>query len=165
MAHPLKIVQARTPRELELARELFREYAAAIGIDLCFQGFDEELASLPGKYAEPQGRLLLCFEQNSAVGCGALRPLRDDIAEMKRLYIRPTARRRGFAKLLGQKLIDAAREIGYRAVVLDTLRSMIEARALYSSLGFAEIAAYYPNPLPDVCYMRLDLAAGSTRIK
>lgn len=152
-----KLIQAKQPAEIALVSELFREYAAGTGLDLCFQGFDEELRMLPGKYSEPCGRLYLLFDGETPAGCGALRPFRDDIAEMKRLYVRPWARRRGYARLLSKKLIEDATTINFRAIYLDTLRSMIEARNLYESLGFVECQPYYDNPLPDVCYMKLDL--------
>jgi len=151
------IVRATGPQEIALVRELFREYAAGSGLNLCFQGFDEELKTLPGKYSEPRGRLYLLFEDETSAGCGALRPFRDGIAEMKRLYVRPQFRRRGYARLLSEKLIAEARAVGYRAIYLDTLRSMTEARKLYESLGFVACQPYYENPLPDVCYMKLSL--------
>jgi GNAT superfamily N-acetyltransferase len=148
---------ARTADQIGAVRELFREYASGLGLDLCFQHFDEELATLPGKYAEPRGRLYLLMESGDYAGCGALRPFQEDIAELKRLYIRPAFRKRGFGRLISQRLIDDARQIGYRAVVLDTLRTMKEALALYASLGFGETAPYYHNPAPEVCYMRLEV--------
>jgi putative acetyltransferase len=138
-------------------RRLFREYQAAIGVDLCFQGFEEELASLPGKYAPPGGRLLLAFDGEALAGCGAMRPLAPGVAELKRIWTRPAHRGRGVARAVTEALLAAARAEGYRAVRLDTLGSMGPARALYASLGFAEIPPYYPNPLPDVVYMELRL--------
>jgi len=152
-----ELIIARSPEQIEAARELFREYAAWLGIDLCFQHFDEELATLPGKYAEPAGRLYVLVENKVTAGCGALRPFRDDIAELKRIYIRPAFRKRGFGRLISEKLLSDAQQIGYRAIVLDTLRTMKEAMALYASLGFHETSAYYENPSPDVCYLRLEL--------
>jgi putative acetyltransferase len=156
-----KLIQALQSAEIALARELFREYAAGTGLDLCFQNFDEELATLPGKYAPPHGRLYLVFDGPVAAACAALRPFRDDIAEMKRLYVRPQFRRRGYARLLSQKLIEEAKTIGCRAIYLDTLRCMVEARSLYASLGFVEFDAYYDNPLPEVCYMKLAFSGES----
>lgn len=153
----VEIIQARHPEEIALARELFREYAAGTGVDLCFQNFEEELSTLPGKYAEPGGRLYLLFDEGEGAACGALRPFGGDLGEMKRLYVRPEFRKRGHAARLCDQLISAARTIGYSAIVLDTLRSMTEARSLYQKFGFAEIDPYYPNPLPDVCYMKLKL--------
>lgn len=156
MAGP-EIIQASTPADLAKVRELFQEYAAGTGLDLCFQGFEEEVATLPGKYAPPGGRLYLLVNSGVASACGALRPFGDDLAEMKRLYVRPEFRKCGFARKLSLKLIDDARSIGYRAIYLDTLGTMVAARKLYADLGFKETGPYYANPLPDVCYLRLDL--------
>jgi len=152
-----RLIQATDPAEMALARELFREYAAGTGLDLCFQNFEEELATLPGKYAPPQGRLFLLVDDSVAAGCAALRPFRGQIAEMKRLYVKPQFRSRGYARLLSEKLIEEARTIGYRTIYLDTLRSMVQAQSLYASLGFVEFEYYYDNPLPEVCYMKLAL--------
>jgi putative acetyltransferase len=154
---PAELQLARTPDQIGAVRELFREYADSLGIDLCFQHFDEELATLPGKYADPRGRLYLLVENGLYAGCGALRPFRDDIAELKRLFIRQAFRKRGSGRLVSERLLADARQIGYRAIVLDTLRTMKEALALYASLAFRETAPYYHNPSPEVCYMRLDL--------
>ena len=153
----MKLVQATTNAELQVVTELFREYANAIGLDLCFQNFEEELKTLPGRYAPPRGRLYLIFDGAMAAGCGALRPMENERAEMKRLYIRPGFRRRGFARIVTEKLIQDARELDYRSIYLDTLRSMIAARNLYASLGFVTAERYYENPLADVCYLKLNL--------
>lgn len=153
----LTIRQAATPQDMEEARKLFLEYAAWLKVDLCFQGFDAELAGLPGKYAPPQGRLLLARAGDEPAGCIALRPLAPGIGEVKRLYVRPAYRGRGIATRLAQELLDAARAIGYASLRLDTLAFMHEAAALYRSLGFVEIAPYYDNPLPDARYMELKL--------
>src|SRR5687767_12779996 len=109
-----KLIQASTSAELQLARDLFREYAAAIGVNLCFQNFEEELATLPGKYAPPTGRLYVLFDDAMAAGCAGLRDIGSGAAEMKRLYVRPQFRNRGFGKVLAEKLIEDARAIGYR---------------------------------------------------
>jgi putative acetyltransferase len=154
-----KLIQASTSAELQLARDLFREYAAAIGVSLCFQNFEEELATLPGMYVPPTGRLYVLFDDAMAAGCAALRDIGSGVAEMKRLYVRPQFRGRGFGKVLAARLIEDAGEIGYRAICLDTLASMRAARALYASLGFRPAPAYYENPLADVCYMKLELDA------
>lgn len=153
----LRLVQAATPAELDQARALFREYQAAIGVDLCFQGFEAELAALPGAYAPPAGRLLLALDGEAPVGCGALRPIGPGVAELKRMWTRPAARGRGVARAVAGALLEAARAGGHRVVRLDTLTWMTAARALYASLGFREIPAYYPNPLPGVVYMELVL--------
>ena len=154
--------------DLALARALFVEYARWLGVDLCFQGFDAELDGLPGKYAPPLGRLLLAGPSGEATGCAALRPLDPPpalfaaaapVGEVKRLYVRPSARGTGTGRALALAIVDAARTIGYRTLCLDTLERMREARALYESLGFARCAPYYDNPLDDAVYYSLDLHA------
>lgn len=171
LTHPIRV--ARGEHDVELARSLFREYAAWLGVDLCFQGFDEELAALPGKYASPLGILLLAGPPGDAVGCAALRPLPQSgsdsspapaglaapVGEVKRLYVQPRARGTGTGRALAGAVVDAARAIGYRTLCLDTLERMTEARALYESLGFVRCARYYLNPLADACYYALDLHA------
>ena len=152
-----KIITARNPAEIALVRELFREYADSTGLNLCFQHFDEELLTLPGKYGEPLGRLYLLWDGVEVAACGALRPFSDDVAEMKRLYVRPHFRKRGYGRMLSEKLITEARIIGYGAIYLDTLASMLAARSLYATLGFVDTGPYYNNPLPDICYLKLDL--------
>lgn len=153
--------------DLALARALFEEYAAGLGVDLCFQGFADELASLPGKYGPPLGRLLLAGPPGDAVGCVALRPLPAllpevafpaPVGEVKRLYVQPRARGTGTGRALAAAIVDAARSIGYRTLCLDTLERMTEARAVYESLGFTRCARYYDNPLDDAVYFSLDLA-------
>ncbi len=148
-----------------LARELFEEYAQSIGVDLCFQGFAEELKTLPGAYAPPQGCLLLAGSPGSAFACVALRPLPavawlspdGMIGEVKRLYVRPGHRGEGWGNRLARAVIAHAGASGYRELRLDTLESMKSARSLYASLGFRECEAYYHNPLSGVVYMRLVL--------
>ncbi len=154
----MKFVQAQSPEEIEIARGLFREYAAGLNIDLCFQNFDQEVAGLPGNYAPPSGRLLLAIEGEQIAGCIALRSLGDGGCEMKRLYVRPEFRGRGLGKKLVTTMLDAAREIGYERMLLDTLPGkMDEAIALYRSLGFREIAPYYNNPVAGALFMELSL--------
>jgi GNAT superfamily N-acetyltransferase len=153
------IHQANSPQDLALARNLFLEYADWIKVDLCFQGFERELATLPGDYTPPQGRLLLAFHHEHAVGCVALRRIDATTAEVKRLYVRPEARGKRVGRQLVEQLIAAARESGYRRLVLDTLPQMPEAQALYRSFGFVEIPGYYHNPLPGVIFMELQLGA------
>jgi putative acetyltransferase len=142
-------------------REIFREYAAGLGVDLCFQGFDEELATLPGEYAAPRGALLLAYADGAIAGCCALRPLDaadyPNAAEMKRLYVRPAWRGTGLGRRLALAALDAARQRGYASVLLDTLSDMEAARALYEDLGFQEIPPYYHNPIAGAHYLKVDL--------
>jgi ribosomal protein S18 acetylase RimI-like enzyme len=142
-------------------RVLFREYAAGLGVDLCFQGFEAELERLPEMYGAPQGCLVLARAGERLVGCGALRRLdAGEVCEMKRLYVRAEARGTGLGRILAESVIAKGRSLGYAVMRLDTLAHMTAARRLYRSLGFVETAAYYDNPLPNVVYMELDLLAG-----
>lgn len=151
--------EAVSPQELEAARRLFGAYAAWLAVDLCFQGFEQEVAGLPGCYAPPAGRLLLASVAGEAVGCVGLRPLAPNICEMKRLWVEPGFGGRGLGRALAEAIIDAARTIGYRRMRLDTLpERMPAAQHLYRSLGFVEIPPYYHNPLPGVMMLELPLA-------
>jgi ribosomal protein S18 acetylase RimI-like enzyme len=151
----IRIESAETPEFVGTIRKLFVEYSESLEVDLCFQGFAEELAKLPGDYASPAGRL--AFQGNEVVGCGALRPLSSDVCEMKRLYVRPAFRGKGVGGAMINALISAAREIGYQRMRLDTLASMATAIAIYRSLGFREIAPYRANPVPGALFLELDL--------
>jgi len=159
---------AATDDDIALARALFVEYAQWLQVDLCFQGFDRELATLPGAYAPPHGRLLLAGVPGAAFGCIALRPIgpfvasvagtsaapgTPNVGEIKRLYVQPARRSGGWGRRLAEALITDARSIGYAELKLDTLEWMADARRLYARLGFRECAAYYDNPLPGVVYM------------
>ena len=155
-----RIVEADSPSHLADIRELFTEYAESLGIDLGFQGFDRELAELPGAYARPQGCLLLGLDADHTLGCVAVRPLDQDICEMKRLYVRPEARGTGLGRQLAEAAIGFGRHAGYRAMRLDTLPSMAAARALYRSLGFEAIPPYRFNPVPGTAFMELALGGG-----
>ena len=157
----LTIVPALAAADIERVRELFREYQQGLGVDLCFQQFDDEVASLPGAYAPPRGRLFLALDGDEAAGCVAVRPLAADVCEMKRLYLRRSARGRGAGRRLAEHVIDEARAMGYRAMRLDTLPQMGEAIALYGALGFTRIAPYYDNPVPGALYMERALHGGS----
>jgi ribosomal protein S18 acetylase RimI-like enzyme len=158
MNAPLHIEQAESADELAAAFALIREYADALGVDLCFQDLERELAELPGAYAPPRGRLLLARgDGGSPAGCVALRPLGPDVCEMKRLYVRPAYRSRGLGRAVVAAILNAARNIGYRRMVLDTLATMAAARALYESFGFRPIAPYYDNPIGCAVYLGREL--------
>lgn len=152
---------AEFPRDLAAVRGLFREYATWLAIDLSFQDFENELASLPGKYALPAGRLLLAWPgadgAGEALGCVALRPIEEGACEMKRLYLRSAARGTGLGRLMAERICDEARALGYRRICLDTLPRMAAAVHLYTSLGFREIPPYTYNPVPETLYLALDL--------
>jgi putative acetyltransferase len=150
-----------TAADLASTAEIFREYAASLDVDLCFQNFEHELASLPGEYAAPGGHLLLAYVGGELAGCGALRRFADaddaNACEMKRLYVRPGFRRFGLGRLLAQALLDEGRRAGYSAMLLDTLDDMEAARELYASLGFVEVPPYYFNPIAGAHYLKAEL--------
>jgi ribosomal protein S18 acetylase RimI-like enzyme len=154
----MQILDARPEEHLAIVRNLFREYASDIGVDLCFQGFEQELAELPGRYAPPDGRLLLALENGEPAGCVALRKIGDGVCEMKRLYVRPNFRRTGLGRKLAETVIGSARHIGYARMCLDTLDSMKPAIALYESLGFERTAPYCHNPIGNAVFMDLKLS-------
>lgn len=142
-------------------RSIFREYAEGLQVDLCFQGFEAELAELPGEYSEPRGALLMAQIDDKLAGCCALRPLDavdyPNACEMKRLYVRPAFRRSGVGRQLVEAILDCARQAGYDCVLLDTLNEMETARALYQDLGFEEIPPYYHSPIEGAHYLKVDL--------
>lgn len=158
MTVPPSLRQAASPADVETARSLFAEYQKALGISLCFQNFDAEVASLPGAYAAPEGRLLLAFVGDEPAGCVALRKLDDGICEMKRLWVRPAFRGTRLGRRLAEAVLSEARAAGYRAVRLDTLPSMREAQALYVSLGFADIPPYNDHPVAGTRFMEARLS-------
>lgn len=151
------ITSARFPRDVQVIRDLFREYARWLQVDLCFQGFEEELATLPGRYARPGGDVLICTAGN-VLGCIAYRPHSRTTCEMKRLWVRPEAQGGGLGRALVLELEARARAEGYTRIVLDTLEHMTAAVALYRSLGYRETAPYYRNPLPGALYFCKDLS-------
>lgn len=150
-----------TAKELDDAREILREYATGLGVDLCFQDFESELATLPGDYAQPRGTLLLARVEGAIAGCCALRPLDTadypNAGEMKRLFVRNQFRGIGLGRQLAEAILDAARQAGYSSVLLDTLDDMEAARALYEELGFSEIPPYYHNPIAGAHYLKADI--------
>ena len=160
-APAIELLTPATPGLIEATRQIFRQYAAQLGVDLCFQNFDAELADLPGEYVGPRGALLLATVDGEVAGCVALRDLADadypNACEMKRLFVRPAFRRFGLGRLLAQALMDRARQAGYSNLLLDTLDDMEAARGLYASLGFEEIAPYYFNPIPGAHYLKASL--------
>lgn len=151
--------QAETPPQIDAARALMLEYAAAMNFSLCFQNFDEELRSLPGKYAPPSGRLLLAEWDGQAAGVVGLRPLADHGGcEMKRLFVRPTFRGKSLGRALANEVIHQATEIGYTHMRLDTVQGVMDpAIHMYRQIGFREIPAYYPSPVPGTLFMELIL--------
>jgi len=154
----LAFAQAETQGQITQARELFLEYAESLGFSLCFQNFDQELASLPGGYAPPDGRLLLVEYEDQLAGCVALHQLEPGVCEMKRLYVRPNFRGMGLGRALADHIIAEARRIGYQRMRLDTVEPVMkDAVAMYRKLGFKEIAPYCANPMSGVIYMELQL--------
>jgi carbonic anhydrase len=161
---PMKLIQVQSAAEVSRARELFEEYAAWLGLNLCFQNFDKELAELPGAYVPPSGRLFLAIEDDQIAGCVALRKIdageiSEAVCEMKRLYVRPAFRGTGLGRMLTETVIENAREIGYARMRLDTLPGKMDrAIAMYRSLGFEDIERYYNNPVEGAAFMELKLS-------
>ena len=153
----IDIRPARVPEDMDAARVLFREYQEWLAEDLCFQDFEAELAGLPGKYAEPDGAILLAWDGDRLAGGVALWPLEDGDCEMKRLYVRPDWLGRGLGRRLAEDIVAAARARGYAKMKLDTLSRLTAATTLYESMGFVDTRAYYENPLNGVMYLELAL--------
>jgi ribosomal protein S18 acetylase RimI-like enzyme len=173
----VRIESARIPADVHVIRGLFREYADWLGEDLCFQGFEKELETLPGKYARPHGDILLAWKDRAAriggnvreeseegadgaviLGCAAYRPFEKRVCEMKRLWVRPDARHVGLGRALVMEIERRAAADGYSAIVLDTLGRMVPALRLYLSLGYLSIPAYYHNPIPGAVYLSKTLS-------
>lgn len=157
----IQLITPETAEDWQEARLILRDYAASLDVDLDFQGFDEELETLPGAYAQPQGLMLLALVDGAVAGSGAFRPLPDadypNACEMKRLFVRPAFRRFGLGRILAQQLMDRATEAGYSSMLLDTLDDMEAARGLYESLGFVEVPPFYFNPIPGAHYLKAEL--------
>jgi putative acetyltransferase len=158
VVHAFDVRQAESGEQVAAIRELFLEYSQSLGFSLCFQSFDKELAELPGDYAAPEGRLLLATHEGVPVGCVALHKLEPDTGEMKRMYVRPQFRGRGLGRVLAERVVADARQIGYNRLRLDTVEPKMQtAVAMYRQLGFQEIAPYRENPIAGALYMELDL--------
>jgi putative acetyltransferase len=156
--------QAESPAQIAQVRELFLEYAKSLGFSLCFQSFDQELAGLPGDYSPPDGRLLLAEYEGQLAGCVALHKISADICEMKRLYLRPAFRGKGLGRILAERILRDARELGYQRLRLDTVEPVMkDAVAMYRRLGFKEIEPYRANPMAGTLYMELDLTGNASR--
>jgi putative acetyltransferase len=151
-------VQVESPAQIAQARELFLEYEQSLGVKLCFQNFEQELAELPGRYAPPAGRLLLAEYQRHLAGCVALREWKPGICEMKRLYLRASFRGKGLGRAIAENIIAEARNIGYQCMRLDTIEPIMkDAVEMYRKLGFRQIEPYRPNPIAGAMYMELEL--------
>lgn len=161
MPAAIQLIEAHSATHLPAVRSMFQAYAASLAIDLCFQGFAQELADLPGAYAPPQGGLWLAQVRGVTAGCCALRPIPHvdypNAAEMKRLYVQPQQRGLGLGRLLAERALEYARLMGYGSVLLDTLSEMETARAMYEDLGFIEIPPYYHNPIAGAHYLMVSL--------
>ena len=153
----VRIDFAHSPADFDNARKLFIDYAESLGFSLSFQGFEDELEHLPGKYVAPEGCILLAWDEFDCVGCAGLRPLSDDVCEMKRLYVKPLYRGTGLGRLLAEKIVQLGIDKKYTRMQLDTLNSMLSAVGLYKSLGFVETDQYYNNPHPEVVFFELTL--------
>ncbi|MBS1542234.1 MAG: GNAT family N-acetyltransferase [Bacteroidetes bacterium] len=144
---------ASTPEQFQVARDLFREYAATLSVDLCFQNFDKELQEIDLQYGSPAGALMLVMRDGRAIGCGAIRKLEGKVGELKRMYLRPDARGLGVGSKLLSKCFEVARRLGYDTLRLDTLPEMTDAQAMYRKHGFYEISSYRSNPVKGSLYM------------
>ncbi|MEF8712559.1 MAG: carbonate dehydratase [Accumulibacter sp.] len=157
MTCTLRALSANDTTAIDHVRQFFRNYAAWLGVDLCFQNFEAEMASLPGAYAQPDGRLFYAERDGQPAGCVGIRPFSRGLCELKRLYVEPSQRSSGIGRALTMAAIKAAKEIGYRKLLLDTLPTMRVAVKLYRELGFKETPAYYQTPLEGTMFLALDL--------
>lgn len=153
----IEVRHAALPQDLDVVREMFREYSLALGIDLCFQGFEAELAQLPGKYAAPMGRILLAWDGDQPVACVAMRPVDAISCEMKRLYVRPEMRNLQLGRRMVDRILAEAKQAGYRRICLDTMPSMGAAIGLYTDLGFQQIEPYVFNPVEGALFLGREL--------
>jgi putative acetyltransferase len=156
-ARMARLVHMSSTEEMPLVRQLFEEYAASLGFDLCFQDFDRELEALPGAYGPPSGTIIVAFSDEQAAGCVALREIGSGVCEMKRLYVRPAFRGTGVGRALAGAVVEWARTLGYDTMKLDTLAAMEAANALYESLGFTSCEPYRYNPCEGARYLELRL--------
>jgi ribosomal protein S18 acetylase RimI-like enzyme len=147
----------KSQKDFADAKNLFIEYATSLNFELCFQNFEKEISDLPAQYSEPTGCIIMCYENDRPIGCVGLRKFSDGICEMKRLYLKNEARRKGIGRTLTEKVIEKAKRYGYKKMQLDTIETMKEAISLYKSMGFREISAYRYNPVKGVIYMELEL--------
>src|SRR5512137_1181260 len=157
MTVTLHVLSASDTEALGHVRQFFRSYAGWLGVDLSFQKFDEEMASLPGAYAPPQGRLFYAENKGQPAGCVGVRPFSEGVCEMKRLYVEPQHRGSGIGRDLALAAIKSAKQLGYRKILVDTLPAMRIAVKLYRELGFHDAPAYYPTPLEGTIFLALDL--------
>jgi len=158
----MNIIHVQTPQHIREIQSLFREYEHFLNVDLCFQGFEAELAGLPGRYGPPTGALVMALDGEHAAGCVALRKIEEDVCEMKRLYVRPGYRAKGLGRQLAQTIIEQAISLGYTLMRLDTLDTLEQAMGLYASFGFTKTPPYYDNPLEGVVYWELPLNGKGT---
>ena len=154
----IAIDRPRTAAEIAAVKALFLEYAQSLGFSLCFQGFDEEMATFPAKYSPPKGGLLLASVDGAPAGAVGVWQQAPGICEMKRLYVKPEFRGLDLGRRLAEAVVEEGRRLGYRAMRLDTLKTMVAARGLYAKMGFAEVPPYYHNPMAEAVYMELPLS-------
>lgn len=153
----MEIKTAATPTDFEIGKQMFLEYAKSLGFDICFQNFEQELIDIQVQYGAPNGNLLLVIHNGATVGCAGVRRWEGDMAELKRMYIKPENRGAGLGRQLLQAALENARQLGYRSIRLDTLPTMQAAIALYREFGFTDIPAYRENPFEGTIYLEKKL--------